>query len=156
MVAPGALRVNLPDSYRKFVICVSRGMTNEAASSEAGFSPSTGSQLVRRPEIMAAIHQEVARLIRVEGAPVAFKVLLDIAKDVTAPKGVRVDAAKTLLSRAGHVEPRAEQAKPDEVPMNEMTQDQLHSLVNQLEGELAARAKPIGAPLPTDDVDIFE
>jgi hypothetical protein len=69
---------------------------------------------------------------------------------------VRADCAKTLLSRAGHVEPRGTTDKAETKELTAMSQDELRAVINDCEGELGARATPIGAPHLSEPVDIFE
>lgn len=155
-----ALRIDLPEKYRQFVYALVEGLTQEAAGEKIGVTAQAAGVLIRRPEIVSAMHFEINRRLRTEGASIGYKVLSTIAKDDTAPKGVRVDAAKTLLDRAGHVAPRGEPAKPVEKQMTDMTQNDLRDLVDKLESELANRATPVSAPnsaeRPSNTVDIFE
>jgi hypothetical protein len=86
---------------------------------------------------------EVARSLRTEGATLGLAALLEIVSDPHAPKGVRVDAAKALLDRAGYVAPRAEATTPNEKMLSEMSVAELLDVINACEDELAASARVV-------------
>jgi len=94
--------------------------------------------------MVAAIQAAVSLRIRTEGAAVAHSVLLEVARDKQAPKGVRVDAAKALLDRAGFVAPRAEAPKQGEGrPLSDYSIEELRGLVAQLERNRGDQAKDV-------------
>lgn len=97
------------------------------------------------PSVMAAIAHETRRKMAAL-APIAVNVLRDIATDPTAPKGVRVDAAKALLDRAGFVAPRGNGDQAPERDVSTMSRDELRRFVEAGEAELARRAKDVSAP----------
>jgi len=150
----------LSEGHRRYAAAIVDGASRSIAEKESGYAPGTGSSLERNPKVLAAIHSEVARRLRAEGAPVGLAVLLSVAKNEAAPAGVRVDAAKTLLSRAGHIEPRAEAAKPDTKDLSDMSQEELRKVIDQCESHLADQATPVNAPAtglsPSQAVDMFE
>jgi predicted aconitase with swiveling domain len=117
---------------------------------EYGGNPSdVASDLMRSPKIVAAIQAEISLRIRTEGATVAHNVLMEVAKDTTAPKGVRVDAAKALLDRAGFVAPRSEAPKAQEGrPLSDYSIEELRGLVTQLERSRADQAKDVSRGVP--------
>ena len=75
--------------------------------------------------------------------------------ETVSPK-VRLDGAKILLERAGHVAPRPTlPADTGETPLHEMTTDELRALAGRLEDEIAGRAKVVpGAMAPAASVDL--
>jgi hypothetical protein len=100
--------------------------------------------LMRSPKIAAAIQAEVSLRIRTEGAMIAHNVLMDVAKDKDAPKGVRVDAAKALLDRAGFIAPRAEAPKAAEGrALSDYSIEELRGLVSQLERTRGDNARAV-------------
>lgn len=64
------------------------------------------SDLMKRPEIAAAIHAQARARIVAEGSAVAGKVLIEIAMDEAAPKAPRVAAARALaeMTHLGGIE----------------------------------------------------
>jgi hypothetical protein len=93
-------------------------------------------------------------------APASFAVLRELRDDVDISPKVRFDCARTLLDRAGHVAPRAtiDRNQADK-PLHELSTDELRTMADRLEGELAERAKPVisarAAPERDDDTDII-
>lgn len=101
--------------------------------------------VLRSRAVQHALRHEINRRF-LEGAAMAFNVLRDIARDATAPKGVRVDAAKAILDRAGFVAPRNGAEQGATLDLASMSPDQLRAFIAQGEQELAARAKTVSAP----------
>lgn len=154
-----AVSYGLDDKQAVFVNTVIDGMRPQEAALASGYPALAAFGLLRLPNIMLAMRSEVARRLRSEGAAVGYQVLVRIARDEDAPKGVRAQCAMALLDRAGHVAPRAEAAAPGEKTMSEMTPHELLDVINECEGELAGRARPVNAPelelVDSQDADIY-
>jgi len=137
------MQVDLTEMQAAFVAHVVSGVEPAKAAPLAGYANDgsiVASGLMRNPRVLAAIHFETARRISAL-APVAVGVLETIAKDETAPKGVRVDAAKTLLDRAGHLPPKiAGDGRSGRTPA-EMSTDELRALADELQRTIEDRAK---------------
>jgi hypothetical protein len=142
-----ATKYNLTEKQALFVRYVSEGVDPTRAAEMAGYDSSNiharVHELRRTPQVLAAIHAEVRRKL-VALAPVALSTIEMIVKDETAPIKVRLDGAKTLLDRAGHIAPRAVVDKgTQELALHELSISELRSLADRLENELAARAKDV-------------
>lgn len=132
----------------------------EASAAAAGYSSPNESAyfVLRLPHVAEALQYELGRLLRVEDAPRARRILLDLMEDTKAGARIQFDAAKTVLGLAGFVPPSKSAA--DEAPekqLTEMSQEELRSEmqkreaeVDRLEAELAARATQVNAPNQTD------
>jgi hypothetical protein len=78
--------------------CADLGDPVKAAELAGYARPSTSAvQLSHRPEIQAAVQAATLAKLRVHGASLGVKTLIDIAGDEKAPKAPRVQAAKALL-----------------------------------------------------------
>ena len=124
-------------------------LTGNAALSvvEAGYLTKTpasvGAGLLRTPHVLAALQNEVRRLL-VASAPMALRVINEIVQNETVSPKVRLDGAKILLERAGHVAPRpTPPADTGETPLHEMSTTELRTLAARLEDEIAGRAKVV-------------
>jgi len=143
----------LTEQQATFVRHIGAGESPVRAAEMAGYSEGQiAHALLRNPNVLRAVHIETARLLVADG-PTNFKVLRKIRDDETAPKGVRADVAIKLGRLAGHVEP-TKAAETHEKPLSEMTAEELRQYVersqreiDRMEGELAARATPVSAPL---------
>jgi phage terminase small subunit len=119
---------------------VANGGSATDAAKAAGYSEKNAAQLgwqqLQKPNVLAAIRAEQQRALG-SLATKALRVLESILTDKDAPAGVRVDAAKTILDRAGLGAQRsaAVDAPPLDRPMSEWSLDQL--------AEFIARAKPV-------------
>jgi uncharacterized iron-regulated protein len=130
----------LTDLQRAFVAdFVATGGKNATASARsAGYSADSARQegwrLLRKPSIQTAIQRERARAIDTEGATRAWAVIEGILDDVKVPYGIRFEAAKYVMSIAGHVPPRekTEDGSRDK-PIEEMTVSELESLIRRHE-----------------------
>ncbi|HYF09465.1 MAG TPA: terminase small subunit [Acetobacteraceae bacterium] len=82
-----------------------------AAARAAGYSERNageiGRQLLDKPHVRAAIDEAMRRQISGPMAAKASALLARVVDDETAPLKVRVEAAKTILDRAGIVPPTA-------------------------------------------------
>lgn len=154
-----AAKYELTEKQAAFVSHVSEGVDPTQAATLAGYGNSSRAhELIRAPLVLAAIHTEVRRRL-VAGAPIALAVIERLIKDDTTPPKIRLDAAKTLLDRAGHIAPRAITDKSQhELALHEMSISDLRQLADKLEGEIAGRAKDIGgadsAPTGTQAAEV--
>ena len=137
------------EKQRAFVRHVGEGLDLTVAAINAGYGQHSAREvaysLMQQPAILLAVQIATARRLAI-AAPVALRVLVDIAGDAGADKRLRVVCAKTLLDRAGHIAPRATAPQSGvETPLNEMSTTELRALADKLEGELAGRAAPVSA-----------
>lgn len=122
----------------------------KAAMLKAGYAESSAEQghrtVMRQPEVLAAIHLETARRIH-ELAPAALSTINEI-RNGTISEGakVRMEAAKIILDRAGHIAPRAAALGSEgEKTLGEMSLDDLKREQERLQAEILARARPVNA-----------
>lgn len=119
------------------------------------WAPQAGSQYLKDPSVnFAIVKGAVKRLAR--RVPLAINVLDWLAQNAASEK-VRLDAAKTILSLAGIVAPKAPNPTAPEPSLNEMSIEQLRAMVTRhearvaiIEDEIVDRAKPIGDALKSD------
>jgi phage terminase small subunit len=108
------------------------------------------------PHVQAEIARQLGRRLANEAAPVAYSVLVKILRDENAASRVRVDAAKTLLDRAGFVPPRA----PDPPgttgkQLNEMSREELRAVLTVAEDRLAREATEVTPARRFEDDPLF-
>lgn len=112
--------------------------------------------LTRHPAVSAAIKAEMTRRLQDEDAPAARKLLRRFLEDEQCDKKLRVDCAKTLLSRGGYVDPKAIEAPaPGTKDPSEMTGAELDQMIDRMRTELRQReSKAIDiTPQPVDEFD---
>ena len=96
--------------------------------------------LTRHPAVSAAIKAEMTRRLQDEDAPAARKLLRRFVDDEQCDKKLRVDCAKTLLSRGGYVEPKAaDPVAPGTKEPSEMSGKELDDMIDRLRTELRQR-----------------
>lgn len=123
------------------------GRTQTEAARRAGYKQPEQQawNLLRVPKIAAYIRAEQARKLATDGVRVGINTLLSIAQDEAAPKAARVQAANSLLDRAGLTARVAEAAQGlHERPLSEMTIHELQAVVAE-ERERLANSQAIEA-----------
>ena len=106
-----------------------------------------GQQLLAKPHVRAAIEEANRAQISGSLASKAVDVLRAIIDDESAPPKLRLDAAKTVLDRAGFIAPKAEErSQEDEAEhgLSALSTDELRAYIavekaklRQSEGEAA-------------------
>lgn len=129
-------------THRVLVRELSRGESLGTAALRAGIGQAAVQAAIRLPHVAAAIEAELQRVLQSEIAPAAFAFLRRVVASDKFGERVRVDAAKILLDRAGFTPIKRGEDKDIKDP-DQMTTDELHRMVSQLERELSERATPI-------------
>lgn len=125
------------------------GKSKTAACEAAGLAPIKSWSLFRSAKVQAAMGLILERFLLVDAAPAALRTLFDIVQDAKAAPGTRVQAANSLLDRAGFDNKRLSKADGDKADLHTMTADELRAEIVRLEREQEARMKDVsghGAP----------
>ena len=146
---------------KRFVTATCNGLSELDAGKYAGYADphSDGHSVSRLPHVIAAVQAELRRRLVMRAAPAALKFLEESCSSSGKVDRGRLDAAKSVLDRAGLSAPRAAGEKaPGE--FGDMSVSQLKEFVARVNGVLADRAKvidnvPDPAPNGAQDVDIF-
>lgn len=96
----------------------------------------TASRLLGLSYVQDAIRRAHTRTLQGRLASKAISVLERILDDDSAPAGVRVDAAKTVLDRAGFSAVRSAVLEPEEKSLESMSLAELEALARQLQRSL--------------------
>ena len=129
---------------RTFVLTLVRqGCKPTQAARVAGYADPKVSahDLLRSPQIQAAIRFERNRYVMGDLANVATATLKEVMTDALAPASARVAAARTVLELAGELG-RAKTNATTDRPLSELTADELARLIDQWEGERASLVTP--------------
>ena len=123
------------------------GNASESAR-RAGYSQRSaaelGHQLLEKPHVQDAIREANKRQISGKIAAKSIALLSRVIDDEAVSMKVRVDAARTILDRAGYGAFMTQPKRSDERAMNEMTKDELLDLMRQARKEMD-RARVINA-----------
>ncbi len=130
----------LTEQQQRFVAeFVSNGGNGKRACIAAGYAAKSAHQeayrLLRKEHVLDAVRKEQARVLGTMSAK-ALHVLNQLLDDTGISPAVRLDAAKTVLDRAGYVSARTPVQSVMTVsdkPMNEMDMAELRALVVALE-----------------------
>lgn len=133
---------------------VAGGMNATRAAVAAGYSERsakvTAHNLLKKPHVQDAIRAEQRRVLQSDLATLALGVLRKVLEDEDAPVGARVDAAKTVLDRAGLVAQRVASDEQVDMPISQLSQDSLSRIILKgeariLELQQAIREKSLNA-----------
>ena len=119
------------------------------AARRAGYSAKTaaeqGAQLLKKPHVRAAVTEANRQQISGVMATKASALLERLVDDETASHRIRLDAAKTILDRAGFVPPKASEPEvvAEEKPVETMTIPELEAFIRKGEAAIAAAQAPI-------------
>lgn len=153
------MQTGILDQQKAFAEAYVLGHGNATqAAIEAGYAPAsarqTASRLLHTPHVQEAIRHAQAYVLRGKLASKALGVLEKILDDETAPAGVRVDAAKTVLDRAGLPAMRVPESVDDDRPLEAMTVVQLETFIAEGRALLGAAKvvtrKTAALPAPGD------
>lgn len=152
---PTGVRSRLPAQVLQFLEEFAVSGNREAAAESVGVHPRVAERFAREvfdhPGARDAFDQ-IMRQRFAQAGPIAMNLLLEIATDPQVSARVRVEAAKTLLDRSGF-SAKALSAPAAPKDLHELTREELLRVVEQGEGELAARAKQIGNRTIDDAID---
>ena len=116
-------------------------MAVNAAMKASGYSNTTRASVAITPAMQAHLRQLMVEKLAAM-APAALVVLNDLMDDEDASPKIRLDAAKTILDRAGFVPPKAMEAPMvGEKALHEMSRDELAARVRQLQSEIGAPSR---------------
>lgn len=126
---------------------VRNGGCGADAARAAGYAASRPAQqahdLLALPHVQEAVHREQARLIGGTLASKAIEVVHRILHDdalagTVSGQKVQLEAAKSVLDRAGHIAPKAwEPEMIGDKPITEMSLDELDAFIRQGQAALA-------------------
>jgi phage terminase small subunit len=149
---------DLLDQQQAFAEAYVMGNGNATqAAIAAGYSPvsarQTASRLLHTPHVQNAIRHAQAHALKGRLASKALGVLEKILDDDNAPAGVRVDAAKTVLDRAGLGAIRITESIGEDKPLEEMTTSELNEFIRVGYRRLDVLTTKSRAAIETDTAD---
>lgn len=123
-------------------------LAGETSASQAALAAGyknghTGYDVLTSPAVQRVLHDYRERLIKTEGAQLAYAAMIRILKPGGAPPSVQVQAAKYMLDAAGHGAKDDPHRSKD---LHEMTADELQEAIEKMDGLINAKAeaaKPI-------------
>ena len=148
---------SLTELQQRFVDNILDGLPPVRAAELAGIaSPRThATRYVHNIHVQRAIMEGLTKRLAMEGAPLAYNLLVKVVSDDAVSSRVRVDAAKALLDRAGFVPPKAsDPVDATEKDLSKMSRDELKAFVASAENKLAREAIDV-TPAAEDLVGIM-
>lgn len=109
------------------------------AALAAGMPLERATQALQGQGVRSLVQRAMRQHIDVLAAPYALGVLMDAMRSDS--ERVRVEAARTVLDRAGYAAPLPEQQR--ERGLSELSPDELRALIGELSSELSEHARPV-------------
>jgi hypothetical protein len=133
------------DKMQKFLVAIAEGKQKHEAIEIAGLDQSNATRdvypILRTAEAANFIADYVRQSIKVEGAPEAWRISLEMLQDKRISPRIRWDIAKTLLAYAvGMVAPKAEGMAEPPKDVSQMTGAEIMQFRRKLEDEMTGRA----------------
>jgi phage terminase small subunit len=133
---------------KEYIVCGDPHRAALAAGYAEGTARVAGTQILEMPNIALAIAR-AARLRLARGVPLAIETIEWLISNSPSHK-VRLDAATRLLDRAGVVPPKPHDERGGDVPLHEMSLEDLQKKVDGfmevIENDRARRAKDVTTP----------
>jgi hypothetical protein len=134
----------LSQQQEAFVAALMRGVEAEDAALEVG-RPGDATAFLLDPAVQGAIEAR-GRAMLISSIPTVLVEIRTLAKKATSTDRARIEACRAILAMVGFVPPMRERAKTRQASLADMQTEDLRAFVDQLTGELAARATPVDAP----------
>lgn len=142
------------DREAKFLKGVYEGLRLDEAAKNAGYTHGSRDAypILARPETRKYFKKVIRGRAETEGLSVAYGFLIETVRDEKAPKKDRLDAAKFLYAN-NMAAPKAVEIpdEKEEKDINSMSNEELRSFIETVEGELSDRAAPAEGPQALDD-----
>lgn len=133
---------------------VANGGNATEAAKTAGYSEVSarqiGSGLLSKPHVLEAIQEEVRKVIGSDLTAMSVGAIRTILAAPSAGDGavshkIKLDAAKTVLDRAGHIAPKAEAPREptDLADLHRMSIAELEAFIEREKHRAAERAHPV-------------
>jgi hypothetical protein len=128
---------NFTTMQQALILNLASGMEVKAAMSAAGYSKNMRPAVVITPAMQGHLRQLMVGELALM-APKALSLLCGQMDDEEASAKIRLDAAKTILDRAGFVPPKAPEATTmSEKSLHEMTRSELAERVQRLHKDIS-------------------
>jgi hypothetical protein len=111
----------LNERQAAFARQIAEGANFVTVAERLGYDRATAYRLTADPSVVAAIEAELHRLLRTEGAPIAYRVAKEMLQDTKVGGPTRAMLVKTVFDRAGFVPPAADKDPASGRPINELT-----------------------------------
>ena len=148
--------VSLSEKYLHILILYMGGLSKTDACEAAGVQGTAVWSVFNHPKMLAAMGAVVERFLVTEATPAALRTLYSIVTDDKVAAGPRIQAANSLLDRAGFVSKRNDKGAAQDGDITTFTADQLREQIAKLEAEMkdvTPDNKPDSKPMDSDLID---
>lgn len=150
--------IDLPQRQFEMLCYYISGDDKATACRKAGFPATASWTLFNRPKLRAAVPLIIDAFLVEDASPAALRALYRIVTDEKQAGGIRVQAANSILDRAGFTAKRHEKADAPQRDASTMTPDELQSEIDKLQAAIDAKMRditPNDTPTSTQDIDLY-
>lgn len=135
----------LTDKQSALVSALLDGLSISDAGARAGYSSAPAAyHASNTPSVQVALRTAMLRQMA-KDAPMAWKLIVDTARDETVDRKLRTQCANSILDRTGFVPPKAAEASAERA-LEDMTRDELVAFISQAHARRAAMATDVSTP----------
>lgn len=145
------------------VLAYLTGMSKNDAMRAAGYTENKSWAVFESANVKNAIAVILESFLQSDAAPAALRALYTIVSDDRAAPGIRVQAANSLLDRAGYDAKRHARAHESTKDVSTMTGVELQAEIDRLQQQIDARMTDItpvsvtdDEPSDSQDIDMYE
>ena len=152
------VRFGLTDMQTALLTGLLDGLEPDAALERAGYGEKKHNfhLNLQSDKFRRALDHCLRLSMQTEGAPLASRFLISVIRSDKYGERTRVDAAKTILDRSGYGKLDSAPGDADSKAPEDMTTDELRSLLSKMQHELGDRAKPIDTRLNASDLQLTD
>jgi hypothetical protein len=151
--------IKLADRQLEMLYYYVSGHDKATACRMAGYPETASWTLFNRPKMREAIPLVIDAFLIEDASPAALRALYRIVSDDKSPAGVRVQAANSILDRAGFNAKRHENKGELHKDMSQMSAVEIEEQIRKLQQAIDDRLRdvtPDDEPAPAQDLDLYE
>jgi hypothetical protein len=148
--------IDLPERQFEMLYHYVSGDDKATACRKAGYPATASWTLFNRGKVRRALPLIIESFLVTDAAPAALRALYRIVTDDKAPGGVQVQAANSLLDRAGFGAKRHEKQAGEGKDVAQMSADELRQAIDKLQAEIDGRMHDVTPDSEPDDSQLAE
>lgn len=131
------------ESMARWIANTGGALGAQDIASAFALPPAMVEEIVADKQFAALVSSMAETVLKRDGTRAAVSLLVSVVRNEDAALGHRMKAAELILTRT-MAPAGAEKGEDGSRDLNEMTVEELRGLCDQLEGQIADRAEPIG------------
>lgn len=151
--------IALSERQFTFLMTYLSGGSKADALAAAGYAENAAWSVFESARLRSAISFVLENFLVGDAAPASLRALYQIVTDDKTAPGIRVQAANSLLDRAGFDAKRHERNAGTGKDASQMSREELQAEIDKLSREIEGRmvdVTPVSEPIAQQDIDMYE